>query len=168
VQPLPSPYVAVVGPGRDATERDVGLAEAVGRLVAERGGTVVTGGNGGVMAAACRGAAGAGGPSIGILPGLERHTANPWCTVVVATGLGEARNALVVSSADAVISVGGSAGTLSEIGLATRAGKPYVGVRGWRVLDSDGEPLAAYPTVSTPGEAVAFVWAACGPAQPAP
>jgi uncharacterized protein (TIGR00725 family) len=105
----------------------------VGRLLAERGATVVCGGLGGTMEAACRGARAGGGMTIGILPGLDRSAANPFVSVAVPTGLGEARNALVVRAADAVIALGGGYGTLSEIALALKAGKRVVGVRTWEI-----------------------------------
>jgi uncharacterized protein (TIGR00725 family) len=106
---------------------------------------LVCGGLGGVMEAACRGAKGAGGTTIGILPGSERAAANAFVDVAVPTGLGEARNALVVRAADAVIAVGGGYGTLSEIALALKAGKPVVGLGSW---DIEG-------VVSVPGAAAA-------------
>src|SRR5688500_6166545 len=118
----PRMYVAVVGPG-DATADEAATAEEVGRLLGEAGATVVCGGLGGVMAAAARGARAAGGVSVGILPGADRAAADPAMAVVIATGLGEARNAVVVSAADSVIAIGGAYGTLSEIALALRARK---------------------------------------------
>ena len=124
------PYVAVVGPG-SATAAQVGVAEEVGRELAARGAVVVCGGLGGVMEGACRGASGAGGVTVGLLPGSDRGAANPYVSVAVATGLGEARNALVVRAADAVIAVGGSWGTLSEIALALRTGRRVVGLDTW-------------------------------------
>jgi uncharacterized protein (TIGR00725 family) len=105
----------------------------VGRLLAERGAVVVCGGLGGTMEAACRGARDGGGTTIGLLPGFERADANPFVDVAVPTGLGEARNALVVRAADAVIALGGGYGTLSEIALALKAGTPVVGVRSWQI-----------------------------------
>jgi uncharacterized protein (TIGR00725 family) len=108
-------------------------AEEVGRLLAERGAMVVCGGLGGVMEAACRGARAGGGTTIGILPGLSRSDANPFVDVVIPTGLGEARNALVVRAADAVIALGGGYGTLSEIALALKAGKRVVGLGTWEI-----------------------------------
>jgi uncharacterized protein (TIGR00725 family) len=97
------------------------------------------------MEAACRGAAAAGGTTVGILPGLERSAANPHVDVAVATGLGEARNALVVRAADAVIAVGGSYGTLSEIALGLKAGKPVIGLCSWQIegMEQAAEPVAA-------------------------
>jgi uncharacterized protein (TIGR00725 family) len=121
--------VAVIGPGDEPT---VAAAE-VGRLLAERGATLVCGGRGGAMEAACRGAKEADGLTVGILPGADRSEANPFVDVVVPTGLGEARNALVVGAADAVIAIGGGYGTLSEIALALKAGKRVIGLGTWEI-----------------------------------
>jgi uncharacterized protein (TIGR00725 family) len=122
--------VSVIGSGAANEAR----AEEVGRLLAERGATVVTGGLGEVMAAAARGAKLAGGTTIGILPGESRHDANPWIDHVVVTGIGHARNLAVVASGDAVIAVGGSWGTLAEIGFARRLGRPVVVLEpGWEI-----------------------------------
>lgn len=129
------------------------LAEAVGTALAERGAVVVCGGRGGVMAAVCRGAAAAGGVSVGILPGRDRSEANPWVTVAVATGLGEARNAVVASTADAVIAVGGEWGTLSEIALARKLGTPVVLLRSWE-LRRDGAPPDGVTEAGSAEEAV--------------
>ena len=128
------PYVAVVGPGDAdaAAERD---AEAVGDELARAGAVVVCGGLSGVMAAACRGAREAGGLTLGLLPGSDRSAANPWVAVAVPTGLGELRNGLVVRAADAVVAVRGGFGTLSEIALALKLGKPVVGVGTWDIAD---------------------------------
>lgn len=125
-------YVAVIGPG-DAAEGSEAVvrAEVVGRELARAGALVVCGGRGGVMAAACRGCTAGGGTSLGLLPGDDRAGANPWVTIAVPTGLGEARNALVVRAADAVVAVGGGYGTLAEIALALRAGTPVVGLGTW-------------------------------------
>lgn len=125
-------YVAVVG-GSAAGEDECRIAEAVGRELALAQATVVCGGLGGVMEAACRGAKSAGGTTIGILPGDDRRAANPWVDIAVPTGMGEARNALVVRAADALIAVGGEYGTLSEIALALKAGTPVVGIGTWDI-----------------------------------
>jgi uncharacterized protein (TIGR00725 family) len=131
--------VAVVGSG---TCEDGGetwaLAEEVGRLLAEAGVTVVCGGHGGVMEAAARGAAGAGGTVIGILPGTAVEEANPHCTHVVATGTGQARNLAVVASGEVAIAIGGEWGTLSEVALARRLGRPVVALRSWEVSGVEG------------------------------
>jgi uncharacterized protein (TIGR00725 family) len=129
-----TPQVAVIGSGAEHEER----AEEVGRLLAERGCTVVTGGLGEVMAAACRGAKAAGGTTIAIVPGESRAAANPWADYVVATGVGHARNLAVVASADVAIAVGGRWGTLAEIGFARVLGRPVVILDpGWE-LEGDG------------------------------
>jgi uncharacterized protein (TIGR00725 family) len=132
-----APYVAVIGPG-EATEDEVRDAESVGALLARSGAVVVCGGLGGVMEAACKGAALNGGRSVGILPGRERSAGNGYASIVLATGLGELRNGLVVGSADAVIAIGGSWGTLSEIALAMRTGKPTFLLGGWQLVPPDG------------------------------
>jgi len=131
--------VSVIGSGREHEER----AEAVGRLLAERGATVVCGGRGEVMAAAARGAKAAGGTTIGILPGEDREGMNDWIDHVVVTGIGHARNLAVVASGDAVIAVGGAWGTLAEIGFARTLGRPVVVVEpGWEI---EGVERAATP-----------------------
>jgi uncharacterized protein (TIGR00725 family) len=134
-------YVAVIGPA-DADEAVREAAREVGRMLAERGAVVVCGGLGGVMDAAAQGAREAGGVAVGILPGIDRAGASAHLTVAIATGLGEARNALVVRAADAVIAVGGSWGTLSEVALAMRTGVPVVSLRGWSVPAGSGPPEA--------------------------
>jgi hypothetical protein len=122
--------VSVIGSGTEHEEN----AEQVGRLLAERGATVVTGGLGEVMAAAARGAKGAGGTTIGILPGETRMDGNPWLDHIVVTGIGHGRNLAVVASGDAVIAVGGRYGTLAEIGFALTLGRPVVVLEpGWQV-----------------------------------
>jgi uncharacterized protein (TIGR00725 family) len=106
-------------------------AQKVGRLAAERGWVVITGGMGGVMEAASRGAKEAGGTTVGILPTYDAATANEHVEIIIPTGLGHARNALVVAAASGVIAVGGRYGTLSEIALALKLGKPVVGINTW-------------------------------------
>jgi uncharacterized protein (TIGR00725 family) len=133
--------VAVIGSGAEHE----GRAEEVGRLLAERGCAVVTGGLGEVMAAAARGAKGAGGATIGILPGERRADANEWIDHVVVTGIGHGRNLAVAASGDAVIAVGGSWGTLAEIAFARRLGRPVVVLDpGWD-LEGEGIQRAASP-----------------------
>jgi uncharacterized protein (TIGR00725 family) len=135
--------VAVIGSGAEHVER----AEAVGRLLAERGCTVVTGAGNEVMAAASRGAKGAGGTTIGIVASELRTDANEWVDHVVVTGIGHARNLAVVASGDAVIAVGGSWGTLAEIGFAMRLGRPLV------ILEP-GHAVEGVRRASSPEEAV--------------
>lgn len=125
-------YVAVCGSGAP-DDAAAGAAHEVGRLLAERGAIVVCGGLGGVMEEACRGAREAGGVSVGFLPGTDRRAANPYVSVAVPTGLGEARNALVVRAADAVVAIAGEYGTLSEIALALKTGVTVVGLRTWDI-----------------------------------
>jgi uncharacterized protein (TIGR00725 family) len=120
--------VAVVGSG-EATAAEIEDAYAVGRLLGTRGCVVVTGGLGGIMAAASRGARSAGAVTVGVLPGLDRGAANEWITVVLPTGLGELRNGLIVRAAEGLIAIGGEYGTLSEVALALKAGKHVVGLR---------------------------------------
>jgi uncharacterized protein (TIGR00725 family) len=126
----PRDWIAVVGPGEAGVEQ-LEVAEDVGAAIAEAGAGLVCGGLGGVMEAACRGARSRGGLTVGLLPGLDREAANGWVVVAVPTGLGEARNALVVRAADAVVAIGGGWGTLSEIALALKTGVPVVGVDTW-------------------------------------
>lgn len=144
-------YVAVCG-GSEADDATCEVAEHVGRELARLGAVVVTGGLGGVMAAACRGAKAAGGTTFAILPTDDRRTANPWVDLAVPTGMGEARNALVARAADAVVAVAGEFGTLSEIALALRMGKPVVGLGTWQ-LARDGRPVEAVRAVENPQEA---------------
>jgi uncharacterized protein (TIGR00725 family) len=135
--------ISVIGSGAEHEER----AEQVGRLLAERGAVVVTGGRGEVMAAASRGAKSAGGTTIGVVPGETRAEANEWADHVVVTGIGHARNLAVVASGDAVIAVGGRYGTLAEIGLALTLGRRVVVLEpGWEI---EGTVRA-----NTPAEAV--------------
>jgi uncharacterized protein (TIGR00725 family) len=134
--------VSVIGSGAEHEAR----AEEVGRLLAERGCTVVTGGLGEVMAAAARGAKKAGGTTIGIVPGGSRADANEWIDHAVVTGIGHARNLAVAGSGDAVIAVGGSWGTLAEIAFAMRLGRPVVVLEpGWEL---DGIERAATPELA--------------------
>ncbi len=145
-------YVAVVGGGVPDADADE-LAAEVGGELARRGAVVVCGGLGGVMEAACRGAKEAGGTTVGILPGSDRSAANEFVDVAIPTGLGEARNALVVRAADAVVAIGGEFGTLSEIALALKAGKPVVGLDTWELAKA-GESVDAIERASTPADAV--------------
>jgi uncharacterized protein (TIGR00725 family) len=139
-------YVAVVGSG-EATGELYELAREVGRLVASRGGIVACGGLSGVMEAAARGATEEGGVAIGVLPDEDRGRANPYLSYSVATGTGQARNLAVVCSGDVVVAVGGEYGTLSEIGLALKIGRPVVALESW---DLDGHVVV----VASPEEAV--------------
>ena len=120
------PFVAVVGAGGAIDEETAKLATRVGELIAERGCILFTGGRGGVMKAASRGARRAGGRVVGILPGADAAEANQYVEIAIATGLGEARNAVIATAADAMIAVGGEFGTLSEIAFALKLGKRVV------------------------------------------
>jgi uncharacterized protein (TIGR00725 family) len=146
--------VAVAGSGT-AAEGELRAAEAVGRALAERGAVLVCGGLGGAMEAACRGAKAGGGTTVGILPGSDRADANDHVDTAIPTGLGEARNALVVRAADAVIAVGGGWGTLSEIALALRAGKRVVGLDTWEVAKG-GRAVEGVVVARSAEEAVAL------------
>jgi uncharacterized protein (TIGR00725 family) len=122
--------IAVIGDS-SCSPQEAKLAETVGELLAQRGITIICGGLGGVMEAVCRGAKSKGGLTVGILPGEDPSTANPWIDVPVVTGIGEARNVAVVKSAQAVIAVGGRYGTLSEIAYALKNGIPVIGLNTW-------------------------------------
>jgi uncharacterized protein (TIGR00725 family) len=141
---------------------EAGAAESVGRGLAEGGAVVVCGGLGGVMEAACRGAKCAGGTTVGILPGGSRADANRYVDVAIATGLGELRNGLIVRTADVLVAVGGEFGTLSEIALALKAGKPVIALEGWELARA-GQPVDAVARAASPKDAVARALAACGP-----
>jgi hypothetical protein len=140
--------VSVVG-GSTVSSRERERAADVGRLLAQRGHTVVCGGLGGVMAAACRGASEAGGLTIGILPGADRDEANEFVEEVVVTGLGHARNALVVLNGDAVVAVDGGGGTLSELGYASVYDRPVAGL--------GTHDVPGVEAVDTPEAAVEYV-----------
>jgi uncharacterized protein (TIGR00725 family) len=167
-----TPSVAVVGDGDPRgpdAHRILEWAEEVGQLLARGGVSVVTGGLGGVMRAASRGAAGAGGSTIGILPGADPSEANEYVTIPIATGLGVVRNLVVVTAADAVVAVGGRHGTLSEIGLALRMGRHVVTLSSWR-LESDhrlGGPRVHRARDPREAATIALRLAQAGPDAPA-
>lgn len=125
--------IAVIGAG-DAGQDLFSLAERAGRAIAAAGCTLVCGGLGGVMAGACKGAKEAGGKTVAIIPGTDSSTANPWAEVVIVSGLGHARNALVVQSAQGVVAMPGSWGTMSEIALSIKMGKPVAAVDSWKEI----------------------------------
>jgi uncharacterized protein (TIGR00725 family) len=143
----------VIGPDRQASAANCADARELGRLLVERGAYVLTGGLGGVMAAAAEGAAAAGGTTIGLLPGPDRSAASRHLAVVIPTGLGQLRNGLLVRAADGLASVGGSWGTMSEIALAQRLGRPLVCLDGWTCVDAQGQPVGP-ERVASPAEAV--------------
>lgn len=170
--PRRAPFVAVIGdsePSGPDAHRILEWAEEAGHLLARGGAIVVTGGRGGVMRAASRGAARAGGQTIGLLPGVDPAEANEFVTIPVATGLGVVRNLVVVTAGDAVLAIGGRHGTLSEIGLALRQGRHVVTLSSWRI---EPERRIGGPRIHRardPREAVALVLrlAEEGPADPA-
>lgn len=148
--------VAVCGP-RHCTENDAENARLVGELLADAGAVVICGGGIGVMAAVAAGVKSKGGIVIGVRPDGDRSSASPDLTATIVTNMGEARNAIIVWSADAVISIGGSWGTLSEIALAMRRGEtPVISLGGWKILGEDGMPVQGIRYASTPVEAVAL------------
>ncbi len=138
------PYIAVVGASQPTAEQEQ-AAEDIGRGLGGAGCVVLTGGRGGVMAAASRGAHEAGATVVGILPGSDRRGANEWVGIALPTGMGELRNGLIVRAADAVVAVGGAHGTLSEIALALSAGVGVVGYDTWPI---EGVELADTPAAA--------------------
>ena len=157
------PLIAVIG-GSSATDEEAKLAEEVGRALGRAGAVLVCGGRTGVMEAACRGAREAGGLTVGILPGSDPGEANPFVDIPVVTGIGYARNAIVTQTAQAVIAIAGSFGTLSEIGFALGYDKPLVGLRTW-VVAREGHPSVPIIRADTAEEAVeqALALAQTGP-----
>lgn len=157
-----APCIAVVGPGDDAAADAIRDAEAVGRLLAEHGWITLCGGRAvGVMAGVARGASSAGGVALGLLPGTDRSDAAPELTAALPTGLGEARDAVLVTAAEAVICCGLSRGTTAELALALRAGKPTALVRPTREAAAFFQTLAAdhssFHVAATPRAAVEWV-----------
>jgi uncharacterized protein (TIGR00725 family) len=127
-------FVGVIGAG-DCPDDVSRVAEEVGEKIAGAGAILVCGGLGGVMQAACRGAKSKGGVTVGLLPGIEKADANPHVDYPIVTGLGEGRNLLVVRNSDVLIALPGQFGTLSEIALALKLGKPVVGISSWNLSD---------------------------------
>ncbi len=125
-------YIGVIGAG-ECTPQEASLAEEVGREIARRGAVLICGGRRGVMEACARGAQQAGGLVVGILPGVSRREGNPYLTVALPTGLGDARNAVIACASDVLIAISGGYGTLSEIALALKMGKPVVGLFTWEL-----------------------------------
>ena len=144
--------IAVIGDSSCSPE-EVKLAESIGEILAKQGVTIVCGGLGGVMEAACRGAKSKGGLTIGILPGQDPSTANPWVDIPIVTGIGEARNVAVVKSAQAVIAIGGRYGTLSEIAHALKSNIPVIGLNTWS-LSRNGQEDNSIIQVNNAAEAV--------------
>ena len=144
--------IAVIEGGQPSQE-ETRLAEMVGHELARQGATIVCGGLGGVMEAACRGASPEGGVTIGILPGDNPEAANPYFQIPIVTGIGYARNISVVKSAQAVVAIGGSYGTLSEIAHALQGGIPVVGLNTW-ALSRDTQPDNSIIPAQNPTDAV--------------
>lgn len=151
---MPPLQVAVCGP-RHCTDAEADNARAIGELLAQAGATVLCGGGVGVMAAVAEGVRNGGGLAIGVRPDTNRANASPDLSAVLYTNMGEARNSILIESADAVIVVGGSWGTLSELALANRrgGGLPVISIGGWTVLDAGGNPVESSIVVDTPEEA---------------
>jgi hypothetical protein len=145
--------IAVVGSGTASDELRA-LAEEVGREVARQNAVLITGGLGGVMEAASRGAHEEGGVTVGILPGTNSKDANSWVEVPIATGMGQARNVIVVTAAHAIIAVGGEYGTLSEIAHALKTGKPVVGLHTWELSKEFAQQDEGIILATSPEEAV--------------
>lgn len=129
-----APVLSVIGAG-DAPEDVCAMAREVGREIASRGAVLINGGLGGVMSAAAEGARAAGGNTIGIIPTYDRESANEFVQFVIATGMGEARNAIIIASSDAVIAMAGEGGTLAEIGFAKKFRRPIVALQSWPEIE---------------------------------
>jgi uncharacterized protein (TIGR00725 family) len=158
-----SSQISVIGSGTCAQDSELaGLAEEVGRRIAEAGAVLICGGMGGVMEAASRGASDGGGTVIGIVPTESIADANPHCTHVVATGIGHARNLAVVASGEAVIAIGGEWGTLSEIGFARRLERRVVTLRGWELRGEGAMAEAPGIEVAETGEQAVALALGCG------
>ena len=138
--------IGIIGESQ-ASDEEFRVAEEVGVQIARRGGIIVCGGLGGVMEASCKGAKSANGLTIGIIPGSSRHDANPYIDIPIVTGMSHGRNIIVVHTSNAIIAIGGSHGTLSEIAFALKLGIPIIGIKTWDVS-------AEIKKVSSPKEAV--------------
>jgi uncharacterized protein (TIGR00725 family) len=145
-------FIGVIG-GSDVSAPVAQTAEEVGREIARRGAVLVCGGMGGVMEAACRGASEEGGLTIGIIPGDSRREANPYVQIPIVTGIGYARNAVVVKSSQAIIAIDGSYGTLTEIGYALQSGVPVIGLGTWS-LSINGQADKSIIMAKNPRDAV--------------
>lgn len=149
--------IAVIGAGR-CNKRQYAIARSVGQLIASQGAMLISGGLGGVMEAASRGAKEAGGLTIGILPSARRADANAYIDIIIPSGLGEARNLLIVNSAQAVIAIGGGYGTLSEIAFALKSNTPLIGINTWQQV-RQGKAALKIVKVKTAARAVETVFA---------
>ncbi len=146
-------FIAVIGAG-ECTAEEAQTAEAVGRELARRGAILVCGGLTGVMEAACKGASAGGGMTVGILPGDSRQAANPYVQIPVVTGIGYARNVAVVKSGQAVIAIGGSYGTLTEIAYARQSKIPVIGLNTWSLCRNGQAEADSIIEARNPAEAV--------------
>ncbi len=155
-----APVIAVIG-AAECTPAEEVQAAYIGRLLAEQGAVLISGGRTGVMEAACGGAKAGGGLTIGVLPGDSADEANRYVDVAIVTGMGEARNAIIVNSADAVIAVGGEYGTLSEIALALKRGIPVIGLGTWELV-KDGQTHNVIHVAGSAQEAVEIAMNAIG------
>ena len=142
-------HIGVIGAGECSPEI-YHQANELGHLIGKNDWVLFCGGLGGVMEGAAKGCYQSGGITVGILPGKEKDSANPFITLPIATGLGEGRNLLVVRASDVVVAIGGGYGTLSEIGLALKIGKPVIGLKTWPGIDG-------IDYVETPEQAIAIV-----------
>lgn len=139
-------HIGVIGAGECSPE-DFEIAHEVGYLVAQREWVLICGGLGGVMEGAAKGCSSGGGMTVGLLPGTDRYSANPYIALAIPTGMGEARNVLVVRASDVIVAIAGGYGTLSEIGFALKVGKPVVGLKTW-------PGITGIDYVDTPQEAI--------------
>lgn len=138
--PAKRPIIGVIGSSEPLKELQI-LAEETGKLLAHRNAIVICGGLGGVMEKVCRGAKMAGGLTIGILPGISCNDANPYVDIAIPTGIGEARNLIIIRSSHALIAIGGGYGTLSEIAFALKLKVPIIGLRTWELQKISKEPI---------------------------
>ncbi|GAI94926.1 unnamed protein product [marine sediment metagenome] len=145
-------FIAVIG-GNQCSPEEARNAEEVGRELARRGAILICGGMGGVMEAACKGAQSAGGITIGVLPRDDRREANPYVQIPIITGMGYARNAIIIKSSQAIIAIDGIYGTLSEIGHALQSGIPVIGLNTW-ALARNGKPDNSIIPARDPVDAV--------------
>ncbi len=143
----PKLIIGVIGAG-SATAAGMAKAREVGRLLAERGAVLICGGLGGIMQAAAQGCHDAGGEVVGILPGADAGAANPYVSLPIVTAMGQARNVIIVQTAQALIAIEGEYGTLSEIAVALKLGKPVVQIDSWPQLKTDGQVDTAEEAVS--------------------
>jgi hypothetical protein len=148
--------IAVIG-GAECTAEEYAWAEEVGRGIALKGAVLITGGLSGVMEGASKGAKGVGGLVIGVIPSLRPQDANPYVDIAIVTGMGDARNVIIISSASAIIAIGGATGTLNEIALALKRGLPLVGLNTWN-LPKERLGEASILTASTPQEAIEMIF----------